>query len=109
MTTGLATPDELIDRYLSVRSSVRALALEMIHAPTFDDADDVVRMLSPRRPDRVAAVASCPATTAGREAAFEGALPEHEGRLTLAETINRTLVDVLAATPMRWSSARTSV
>ena len=26
-------------------------------------------------------------------------MPEHEGQLTLAETINRTLVDVLAATP----------
>ena len=99
VTSGLATPDELVDRYLSVRASVRSLALEMIHAPTLDNADDVVRTLSPRHPDRVAAIASCPATATDREAAFEGALPEHEGRLTLAETINRTLVDVLAATP----------
>ena len=99
VTNGLATPDELVDRYLSVRASVRSLALEMIHAPTFDNADDVVRMVSPRRPDRVAAIASHPGTATGREAAFDGALPEHEGQLTLAETINRTLVDVLAATP----------
>ncbi|HEY5861138.1 MAG TPA: thiamine pyrophosphate-dependent enzyme [Actinomycetota bacterium] len=97
--TGLATPDDLVDRYLSARASVRSLALEMIHAPTFDNADDVVRMLSPRRPGRVAEIASCAGAAADREAAFDGALPEHEGQLTFAETINRTLVDVLAATP----------
>ena len=96
---GLVTPDELVARYLTVRASVRSLALEMIHEPTFDNADDVVRMLSPRRPDKVAAIASYPGTATGRERAFDGALPENEGPLTLAETINRTLVDVLANTP----------
>ncbi len=96
---GLATPDELIDRYLMIRAAVRSLALEMVHAPTFDSADDVLRSLSPRRPDTVAAIASRPAPPNSRAAAFDGTLPENEGPLTLAETINRALVDVLAATP----------
>ena len=99
VTRGVATPAELVDRYLSARASVRSLALEMVHARTFENADDVVRTLSPRRPDRVAAMVSDNGTAAGRAVAFGGALPEHEGPLTLAETINRTLVDVLAATP----------
>ena len=96
---GLATPDELVERYLSLRTSVRLLALEMIHESTFESADDVVRALSARHPDKVAAIASYPGKATSREKAFGGALPEHEGPLTLAETINRTLVDVLAATP----------
>jgi 2-oxoisovalerate dehydrogenase E1 component len=99
VASGLATPDELIDRYLMIRAAVRSLALEMVHAPTFDSADDVVRSLSPRRPDTVAAIVSRPAPPTTRAAAFDGILPENEGPLTLAETINRTLVDVLAATP----------
>ena len=96
---GVATPDELVDRYLSIRASVRSLALEMIHSQTFENADDVLRSLSPRRPDKVAAIASYPGTATSRQRAFAGALPEDEGPLTLAETINRTLVDILAATP----------
>jgi 2-oxoisovalerate dehydrogenase E1 component len=99
VAAGLATPDELVDRYLSIRASVRSLALEMIHSPTFDHADDVLRSLSPRRPDKVAAIASYPSTATRRQQAFAGGLPEDEGPLTLAETINRTLVDILAATP----------
>lgn len=95
----LATPDELVDRCLSIRASVRSLALEMIHAPILDGVDDVVRTLSPRRPDKVAAVASYPGKAGRRETAFDGGLPEHEGSLTLAETINRTLVDILANVP----------
>ena len=99
VAAGLATPGELIERYLGVRTAVRSLALEMIHEPTFDSAADVLDHLSPRRPDAVATIASYPATATKREAAFDGALPEHEGPLTLAETINRTLVDVMAAAP----------
>jgi 2-oxoisovalerate dehydrogenase E1 component len=99
VANGLATPAELIDRYLAVRASVRSLALEMIDLPTFDNAADVTRMLSPRRPGRVAAFASHPGDPTARQAAFDGGLPEREGPLTLAETINRTLADVLAATP----------
>ncbi len=99
VAAGLATPDELVTRYLGVRTAVRSLALEMVHSPTFGDAAAVISQLSPRRPDAVAAVASYPAPAERRAKAFGGALPESEGPLTLAETINRTLVDVMAATP----------
>lgn len=96
---GLSTPDQLVAGYLAVRQAVRSLALELVDQPTFDNAADVMRPLSPRRPDKVAAVASYPGLASRREAAFDGGLPEHEGNLTLAETINRTLVDILAGTP----------
>ncbi len=99
VANGLATPSELVARYLSIRAGVRNLALDLINEPTFGHADDVVQKLSPRRPGKVAAIVSYPGSRARREPAFGGALPEHEGRLTLAESINRTLVDVLAATP----------
>ena len=71
----------------------------MIGGPTLTSADVVMTPLSPRRADvvleRVATAADCDA----RAAFFGGRLPESEGPLTLAETINRTLADVLAATP----------
>lgn len=99
IAAGLSTPDQLVAGYLAVRQAVRSLALDLVDQPTFVEAADVVRPLSPRRADKVAAVASYPGVASRREEAFGGALPEHEGNLTLAETINRTLVDILAGTP----------
>jgi 2-oxoisovalerate dehydrogenase E1 component len=99
VASGRATRGGLIDSYLTIRSDVRALALDMVHAPTFTSADEVVEQLSPRRPAAVAAVASYPATANRRADAFADVLPESEGPLTLAETINRALVDVMAASP----------
>ena len=63
--------------------------------------------LAPRTP---AAVAECAARSApdGERRRVHGArLPEDEGRLTLAQSINRTLADVAAANPACCCSART--
>ncbi|MEJ7800177.1 MAG: transketolase C-terminal domain-containing protein, partial [Ilumatobacter sp.] len=49
--------------------------------------------------DAVARGATTAAVPPVRRRAFGATLPEDEAALTLAETINRTLVDVLAATP----------
>lgn len=91
-------PEQLIGYYLSERDRCRELARGMADLPRLTDADEVIAPLSPRRREVVRAVASA-AATEPRVAAFAGRLPEHEGALTLAETINRTLADVLATHP----------
>jgi 2-oxoisovalerate dehydrogenase E1 component len=55
--------------------------------------------VSPRRPLLVAQAAAQAGISSERAAFFGTNLPEAEGALTLAETINRTLGDVLVATP----------
>jgi 2-oxoisovalerate dehydrogenase E1 component len=91
-------PEQLVAYYLSERDRIRTLARAMVGRPTIATAADVVAPLSPRRPDIVRAVAAAAAVDQ-RAAAFDGRLPEDDGELTLAETVNRTLVDVLATHP----------
>ena len=91
-------PEQLVGYYLSERDRIRALARSMAGRPTLASADEVVAPLSPRRPQVVRAVATAIASD-HRVAAFDGRLPEDDGPLTLAETINRTLVDILATHP----------
>ena len=62
-------------------------------------AAEVMAPLSPRRPVAVADRAAVAARGRRRARAFFGRLPEDEGPLTLAESINRTLGDLLAADP----------
>lgn len=95
----LATPAELCDRYLHRRHEIRELAVSMVGEPTLTDAGAVMAALAPRR-DLLAAQAAEHAGGAAERGKFFGAtLPEQEGPLTLAETINRTLGDVLVSTP----------
>jgi 2-oxoisovalerate dehydrogenase E1 component len=73
--------------------------------PKLSSAAEVVAPLAPRRPVRVAnAVAetadhATEARAAQREAAHGGKLPERGGPLTLAQTINAGLTDVLLSHP----------
>jgi 2-oxoisovalerate dehydrogenase E1 component len=92
-------PDELVDHYLARRAAVRERALELAAEPRLGSASEVVAPLSPRRPDAVRTLATTAAPPTRRIEVFDGALPEHAARLTLAETINRTLADVLASNP----------
>src|SRR5215211_4996108 len=93
------SPAELIDEYLTTREHVRKLALDLAREPTLSTAMEVVEPLSPRRPDAVAAAVARPPDPERRRDAFGGALPESEGALTLAESINRALADVLVHEP----------
>jgi 2-oxoisovalerate dehydrogenase E1 component len=93
------TPAELIDEYLTTREHVRKLALDLAREPTLSTAIEVVGPLSPRRPELVAAAVARPPDPERRRDAFGGALPESEGALTLAESINRALADVLVDEP----------
>lgn len=93
------TSADLVAAYLDRRGEIRARALELVGAPTLAAADQVIAPLSPRRSDVVRSIASTSARPDRRVEVFGGELPEDGGGLTLAETINRTLVDILAAAP----------
>jgi 2-oxoisovalerate dehydrogenase E1 component len=96
---GAADGAELVQRYEAVRDRVAATAVEAMAQPQLASAAEVMAPLAPRHPDRVAiAVAEVVADT-DRAAGFGGKLPEDEGPLTLAQSINRTLTDELARRP----------
>ena len=96
---GVTTGAELVDRFLRGRHDVRTAATRCVTRRTLATAEEVMEPLSPRRPAQVAVAATNGAPTAQRRTFFGGALPEEEGPLTLAETINRALGDVLVAAP----------
>src|SRR5204863_10109817 len=62
-------------------------------------ARQVMDPIAPRRPDAVAADAARVATADVRRRVFVGRLPEDAGPLTVADSINRTPADALAARP----------
>jgi 2-oxoisovalerate dehydrogenase E1 component len=95
---GTRTPHELVAEYLSVTQRTRSLALELVDAPTLRTRAEVMAPLAPHDAVRVAEIASTSAAHDVRRDVFGGTPPETEGALTLAETINRTLADILAAT-----------
>ena len=93
------SPAELVERFLDTRQRVRALADEMVSNPTLSTATEVIAPLSPRRADLVRSAAIAVSDHDVRLDAFPTGLPEDEGPLTLADTINRALVDILASLP----------
>ncbi len=102
---GLLTPDEVISRYDEVGWQIRKVAEEVLGEPKLATVAEIVAPLAPRRPLRAsheiteaATRAVGPAATARRQA-FGGRLPEQGGPLTLAQTINATLTDAMAANP----------
>ncbi|HUL26155.1 MAG TPA: thiamine pyrophosphate-dependent enzyme [Streptosporangiaceae bacterium] len=97
---GLLTPAEVLDRYERSRARVLERAQEMAGAPRLTSAAQVMAPLAPRNPEAVWADAIlASADEDKRRAAFGGRLPESAGPLTLAQTINATLTDAMAARP----------
>jgi 2-oxoisovalerate dehydrogenase E1 component len=96
---GALSADEILARYEKSRASVLALAEEVQGAPRLATAMRVMAPLAPRRPEIVRVSARVAAQAADRLRAFGGRLPESAGRLTLAQSINATLADALAARP----------
>ena len=84
---GVASPGEVLDRYEAVRTEVMDRAAGMLGRRTLGSAAEVVAPLAPHRPAEVERV-----VTAGAGAA-DPAL------LTVAQSINRALRDVLATHP----------
>jgi 2-oxoisovalerate dehydrogenase E1 component len=96
---GVATPDELVERYRATGREVLAVAAEVAGLPQLPTAEAVLAPLAPRHPGRVAAEAARAAAPAVRARAFDGRPPERQGPLTLAQALNLTLADLLAAHP----------
>ena len=96
---GVLTPAEVMDRYERTRADVLELAAEVAGAPRLASAAEVMAPLAPRSPDAVWGGAMLAAGEDRRRAAFGDRLPETAGPLTLAQTINATLADALAARP----------
>jgi len=96
--SGLVTPAQVAERYERSRAGALELAARLEDAPRLASAAQVMAPLAPPRPAAVAAaVAAAPGPA--RVSAFGGRLPEDGGLLTLAQAINRTLADELAARP----------
>ena len=91
---GAATPAAIVARYLDGRRLVRRRADELRARPRLRTAAAVIEPLAPHQPAAVADAATRAASPEQR-AAFFGRCPEDEGPLTLAESINRALGDLL--------------
>ncbi len=102
---GLASGEELLDRYDEIGWQVRRIAEQVLDEPKLTSPAEVIAPLAPRRPARVArAVADAGARAAGpgaaaRVEAFGGKPPELAGPLTLAQSINAALTDGLLDHP----------
>ncbi|RMH85669.1 MAG: MFS transporter [Actinomyces sp.] len=95
---GLTTAAELVERYRTIRAEILTRATHAASLPPLRTRAEVMAPLAPRSPDRVAAEARRAAPPDRRRRVFT-TLPEDEGPLTLAESVNRTLTDLLAARP----------
>ncbi len=96
---GVLSPAEVLDRYEATRSRVLDLAREVADLPRLRSAAEVMAPLAPATPDEVARVAAGAAPPERRAALLGSTLPEDEGPMTLAQSINRALLDVLARHP----------
>lgn len=92
---GYATVDEVLARDEATRERVRERAIELSSSRQLGDAAEVMTPLAPRS----FPVVDGAAAPERRRAWFGATLPEHEGPLTLAQAINRTLADQLLARP----------
>ncbi|MBV9594827.1 MAG: hypothetical protein JO147_13650, partial [Actinobacteria bacterium] len=94
----ISGPD-LASRYDEIATTVRGLADELQDAVRLDSAFEIAEPL--RAPEAAELAAGNPfvAGSGERERVFAGRLPERSGPLTLAQSINATLSDALAAHP----------
>jgi 2-oxoisovalerate dehydrogenase E1 component len=96
---GVMTGAEVADRLLHLRDQVASALEDATHRARPGSAAEVVAPLSPRRPAVVGMAAAREPSPERRNAVFQNRLPEKEGPLTLAESINRTLLDAAIAHP----------
>ena len=97
--TGVLSPDQVLERYEAKRAEVTGIAQEVLEAPQLASAEAVMAPLNASEPSGTAEVASSSAPADRRSTLFAGTLPETEGPQTLAQAINRTLLDLLAQHP----------
>ena len=96
---GIRSPDEVLDLYEAKRREVMSLASEVCDLPRLTSPGAVMAPLALPEPSAVAASAGSEPPAGRRAELFGGRCPELEGGLTLAQSINRALADVLAQYP----------
>jgi 2-oxoisovalerate dehydrogenase E1 component len=98
VASGVLSVDEVLFRYESVRSVVLDVAREVAELPPLTSSEAVRAPLAGPLSSSVATIAGR-SPHPGRRAFFAGTLPEQEGALSLAQSINRALGDVLVQHP----------
>ncbi len=104
---GALTVDELVGRWHATHDRVRAVAARALQSRPLTSRAEVVAPLAPRRPDLVAEQVLRPSGASGATGAPDGAPGGHhddtraaaQDRLTLAQSVNRALADLLADYP----------
>ncbi len=94
---GVLAADEVRRRWAQRRDEVGEAVAEALRRPRLTSLAEVQAPLAPRRPEQVAVEAARAAGPDERRRVFADKLPEHEGAMTLAAAINRTLLDAGAA------------
>ena len=92
---GILTPDEVVKRYEDKRREVAEIAEEVLTRPRLRSSAEVMAAIAPDHPDAVARRATTLPDPQRRRKGFGDRLPEAEGPLTLAQSINRALADEL--------------
>jgi 2-oxoisovalerate dehydrogenase E1 component len=96
---GLGSPAEVRIRWVRAREDIEAAVRTAIGRPGLTSTEQVMAPLVARHPGAVADRASWAADDAERRRVFGDRLPETEKPLTLAQAINRALLDAGAAAP----------
>ena len=96
---GLRTAEEVVARYEAIRAHVLAVARDVAGRPRLASAAQVMRPIATDSAAEVAAAASRRPAPADRARLFAGRLPELQGGLTLAQAVNRTLLDAALQHP----------
>ncbi|HEY1774734.1 MAG TPA: thiamine pyrophosphate-dependent enzyme [Solirubrobacteraceae bacterium] len=97
VSSGYCTATELIASYDRAAEEVRAVAAQLRGAQRLGSRSEVVAPMLAARPAEVRVRAGRAAEHAVRMRAFGGNLPEQQGDLTLARSINAALTDQFAA------------
>ncbi len=90
---------ELAERYDEIAELVRTIVAELADAPHLESVIDIATPLQPPSAADLAGAGARVAPVDVRQRVFGGRLPEDADGLTLAQAINATLTDSLAARP----------
>ncbi|HEU4490210.1 MAG TPA: thiamine pyrophosphate-dependent enzyme [Jiangellales bacterium] len=99
VAAGVLDTDGAQARWRSAGERVRRTGESVLRRPSLRGVDAVTEPLSPGPPEDVAVRAAAAAPADDRARVFRGRLPEDEGPLTLAQSLNRALLDAGAADP----------
>ena len=96
---GRLTPQQVIDRYEAVREQVLAAARRAAMRPRLSSLRRIMEPIAPSHPYDVALAATRQPDRDRRDEVFGDTPPESEGPLTLAQSINRALLEASARHP----------